>query len=333
MSSTSTKSSRGSIIRGLLAIVFFAIAALLWLNQQFVLDQISVWQYTPTSQVAQLADRAGMSGDGRFLFYASQPVIDGTQKFNQECDRKEESTAILGCYTANRIYVYDVTDVRLDGIREVTASHEMLHAAYQRLSNDDRQKVNRLVEAEYAKLLGDAKFKERMEFYARTEPGERDNELHSIIGTEVKDISSELENHFKKYFSDRSKVLDLYDKYSSVFKKIDEQAKQIRAELDALGKAIEKSSIAYNKNVATLNKDIEAFNSRAQTGDFGSQAQFNSERAALSARVERLGGDRETINADIERYEALRTEYNQTASESKQLSDSLNSKLAPAPSI
>lgn len=333
MSSTSTKSSRGSIIRGLLAIVFFAIAGLLWLNQQFVLDQISVWQYKPTTQVAQLADRAGMSDKGRFFFYASQPIIDGTQKFNVECDRKEESTAILGCYTANRIYVYDVTDVRLDGIREVTASHEMLHAAYQRLGNSERESVNRLVEAEYAKLLGDAQFKERMEFYARTEPGERDNELHSIIGTEVKDVSKELEEHYQQYFLDRSKVLTLYDKYSSVFKKIDDRAKQIREELDILGKRIEASSIAYNKNVATLNKDIENFNSRAQTGAFSSQSQFNSERSALSARVAELGGDRESINADIKRYETLRTEYNQTASESRQLSDSLNSKLAPAPSI
>jgi uncharacterized coiled-coil DUF342 family protein len=316
-----------------MAIVFFIIAGLLWLNQQYVLDQISVWQYHPTSQIAQLADRAGMSSQGRFYFYASQPLIDGTQKFNQECESKEESTAILGCYTANHIYVYDVTDVRLDGIREVTASHEMLHAAYQRLSSSERDTVNGLVEAEYTKLLNDPQFKERMAYYARTEPGERDNELHSIIGTEVRNISSELAAHYQKYFADRSKVLDLHDKYASVFQKIDTQAKQILAELDTLGKSIEAASITYNKEVAALNSDIESFNNRAQTGAFSSQAQFNNERAALSARVTELGQHRDAINNDIQRYETLRTEYNQTASESKQLSDSINSKLAPAPSI
>jgi len=280
-----------------------------------------------------LADRSGMNERGRFLYYASHPEIESTQKFNQECSSKEEGTAVLGCYTGSKIYIYGVTDARLDGIRDVTAAHEMLHAAYQRLSRADRDKVDGLVETEYAKLQNDDEFKDRMAFYARTEPGQRDNELHSVIGTEVGSVSAELEQYYGKYFSDRSKVVALHTAYSSVFDNLEAEAKNILSQLGTLGEKIQTDSKKYNEDVVKLNKDIQAFNARAESGDFTSQAQFNSERLRLTNRVSALAGQRESINTELAQYEELRAQYNKTASETKKLNDSLNSKLAPAPSI
>ncbi len=334
MSRTNTNSRTiGSIARSTLAVIFFVIAGWLWFNQQLVLDQIAVWQYRPPAEVAALAERGAMSDRGRFLFYTGQPVIEGTQKFNQECDRKEVGTAILGCYVANRIFVYDVTDKRLDGIREVTAAHEMLHAAYQRLSKSERERVDKLVETEYVQLAEEAQFKERMAFYARTEPGERYNELHSVIATEIADLDPELETYYKTYFTDRSKIVSLHSAYQSVFAKIEAQAKEIYAQLTELGKQIEAKSNAYNKSVSDLNKAIQSFNDRARNNQFSSQAQFANERAALSKRVDGILATRDQVNADIAKYEELRKQYNETASESKRLNDSLDSSLAPAPSI
>lgn len=323
----------GSIARGVLAIVFFVIAGWLWLNQQFVVDQVAVWQYKPTAEVVSLADRSAMSDHGRFLFYASQPVVEGTQKFNQECDRKEENTAILGCYVGNRIFIYNIADSRLDGIKEVTAAHEMLHAAYQRLGSAERESVNKLIETEYEKLADTEEFKERMAFYERTEPGERDNELHSMIATEVADIAPDLEAYYKKYFTDRNRIVSLHENYQSVFNEIQNRAKTLYDDLTELGKAIEVKSTDYNKKVSQLNEDIQSFNERARGNRFTSQAQFSNERAALSARVDGILGQRDSINKDITKYEDLRKEYNETANQSKQLNDSLDSSLAPAPSI
>jgi len=333
-SRTNTKSRTiGSVARGILAVFFFVIAGWLWLNQQLVLDQIAVWQYKPAPEVVALADRASMNDRGRFLFYTGQPIIEGTQQFNQECDRKEEGVAILGCYVADKIFIYDVKDSRLDGIREVTAAHEMLHVAYQRLGGAEREKIDRLLEAEYAKLSEKDKFKDRMAFYARTEPGERDNELHSVIGTEVADLDPELEAYYKTFFFDRSKIVALHDVYQSVFLKIENQAKEIYAELTALGKKIEVKSNEYNGAVSSLNDDIQSFNERARNNRFSSQSQFTTERTALSNRVDSITAMREQVNKDIAVYEELRARYNQTASESKRLNDSLDSSLAPAPSI
>lgn len=274
-----------------------------------------------------------MTDRGEFLFYASQPSLEGTQMFNEKCARIEQSSAILGCYNGQYIYIYDVKNEKLDGIREVTAAHEMLHAAYLRMSDNERAKVDRLVEAEYTKLSGNQEFAERMAFYARTEPGERDNELHSIIGTEVALIDPELEQHYTAYFTDRSKVVALHTQYASIFYELQARGKELSAELERLADQIEAASGAYNQATVALNNDIQSFNERANSGAFSSQAQFNAERASLVARVEGLEAQRAAINSDRARYNDLREELVAIASESEALNRSIDSSLAPAPSL
>lgn len=316
-----------------MSLVFVLAAIWLWFNQQYVLDQIAVWQYKPTAEVAQLADNAGLNDRGKFLYYASQPEIDGTQRFNQVCDRKEEATAVLGCYNGSRIFIYDVKDERLRGIKEVTAAHEMLHAAWQRFSESERQKVGELLEVEYRKLESDAEYSERIAFYARTEPGQRANELHSLIATEIRDISAELSKHYEQFFNDREKVVALHEAYRSVFEKLDTEAKALYAELQELAQIIHSTSERYNKDVETLNKEIQDFNTRAEAGQFSSQREFNDERAALINRANDLETARAGINSKMTAYETKRQAYNEIANESRQLVDSLDSNLAPAPSV
>jgi hypothetical protein len=310
-----------------------SISLLLITNKQYIIDQITVWQYHPTSEVSALADRAGMGGYGKFLYLASQPKLDATQNFNTECDRIENVTSILGCYSDYRIYLYDVTDAQLDGVREVTAAHETLHAAYIRMSDDEKSNVNVLLEAEYKKLETDKDFADLMAFYSRTEPGQRYNELHSIIGTEVADINPALEAHYSQYFSDRQKVVALNAEYSSVFKKLASRANELVTQMNTLSSSISDRSTQYNADVKALNIDIATFDKRAENGDFSSQAQFNSERAALSARVTELNVLRKGVNDDIAKYDSLLAEYNSIASQSKKLNNSIDSTLAPAPSV
>lgn len=330
---TKTLNSTGSLTSLIVIFISAALALFLVLNRQSIIDQIAVWQYQPSAEITAFTDRTAMNDRGEFLFYASHPSLEGTQVFNNKCARVEQSSAILGCYDGRSIYIYDVKNPKLDGIREVTAAHEMLHAAYLRLSDSERAKVDGLVEAEYAKLSGNKEFAERMAFYARTEPGERDNELHSIIGTEVASISPELEQHYKAYFTDRSKVVALHTQYASVFYELQSRAQELSAELDQLADNIEAASARYNQATAQLNADIQNFNTRANSGAFSSQAQFNNERAALVARVENLDAQRNAINADRARYNNLRDELVAIASESEALNRSIDSSLAPAPSI
>lgn len=318
-----------------IVVVLISLAATLFLvvNRQSVIDHIAMWQYKPSAEIVTFADRADLSETGKFIFYASQPSLEGTQAFNAKCSRLERTTAVLGCYDGRIIYVYDVPNPTLDGIREVTAAHEMLHAAYLRLSDNDRTKINALVESEYEKLRNNADFAERMAFYARTEPGERDNELHSIIGTEVTSISPELESYYKKYFDDRSKVVALHTRYASIFASLQTRSDELSSQMTGLADAIEQESKDYNGDVNQLNKDIAAFNTRAKNGTFSSQAQFNSERSDLMARSTALEVQRAAIDDKRTQYDKLREELLSIASESEALNRSIDSSLAPAPSL
>ena len=172
-----------------------------------------------------------------------------------------------------------------------------------------------------------------VEYYERTEPGQRYNELHSVIGTKIASISPELEAHYKKYFSDRSKILALNEKYSAVFDKVQKQAEATAAELNRLSSLISSSSATYNQKIKELNQLIADFNYRANTGDFSSQTQFYQERNSLTAQVAALSVTRSEINNNIELFNKKLEEYNAIAIESKELFESIDSTLAPAPSL
>ena len=316
-----------------LCFFFVFIAFILILNKQRILDVVSYWQYKPTTEMASIINRAGVNDNGRFLFYASQPKLDGTQDFNSECDLKENVTSILGCYNENRIYLYDVTDSQLDGIKEVTAAHEMLHVAYARLDDAQKVKVDSLEEAEYTKLENDTAFQEIMKYYEQTEPGQRNNELHSIIATQVSNVGSELETYYSKYFSNRQLVVALYSKYIGVFTRLDDQAKSLSTQLGSLSTSINSEVATYNSDILTLNSDIQDSNFRAANNQFNTLADFYSERSSLSGRVSVLNTHKNSINADITQYNALLVEYNSIASASKTLYNSIDSTLAPAPSV
>jgi hypothetical protein len=223
--------------------------------------------------------------------------------------------------------------MQLDGIHEVTAAHEMLHAVYARMSDADKKEVNTLLEREYTLLSKDPAFTERMALYARTEPGERDNELHSIIGTEVASISPELEAHYAKYFVNRAAVVGLHDQYSSVFTRLKAESVKLSDQMSQLTVDIKSRSSAYDIASQQLNADIAAFNQRASGGGIQSQQQFDSERRALVARVAKMSAERSAINALVNQFNQLVSQYNAIATQTDQLNQSINSSLAPAPSL
>lgn len=274
-----------------------------------------------------------MSDQGRFLFYASEPSILASPQFGQQCPVATEKTAtILGCYAAQRIYVYDVTNSELDGIKDVTAAHEMLHAAYDRLSGPERQRVDTLVENEYATLKKDPNFAARVKLYDSIEPGQRDNELHSIIGTEIATISPELENYYRRYFKDRSKVTTLQQRYSSVFTQLQNQSAELIKYLNNLSDTIGTEESDYNTRVAALNAEITVFNRLANAGEI-SPAQFTARRKALVLESDALEVLRTTINTQLADYEAKKAELMSISAHVDQLNRSVDSKLAPAPTL
>lgn len=317
----------------LFTVFLLAVIILAAMNAQRIRDLISYYQYEPAATIASFAADTGMSEEGRFIFYASHPMLLEAQPFNQQCKKQEKSTAILGCYDGEKIYLYDITDPQLTGIRPATAAHEMLHAAYSRLGSEEKKRLGTLLEAEYSKLQNNKELADRLAFYERTQPGEHENELHSIIGTEVSTISNDLEEYYRRYFSDRTKVIAQHNQYHSLFEELRTRAETLSARIDQLAVDIKNQTAAYEGESRQLQGAIAAFNARAQRGDFESQAAFARERQALVARADTLEGSRGRINATVEEYNALVAELNGIAIQTDTLNRNMDSQLAPVPSL
>jgi hypothetical protein len=296
-------------------------------NRQYLVDQWTVWTFTASPVITGYAQRSTMTDHGDFLFLASQPNVASAEKFNSVCKNLEEGSGVLGCYTSGdkRITLFDVTDPRLDGIEEVVASHEMLHAAWDRMGSDERARISALLEVEAAKLADDPEFSARMAVYARTEPGERLNELHSIIGTEVADVGPELEAYYAQYFSDRAAVVALHETSNAVFVNLEKASASLVAEIDSLRADIEADYASYNSGYDKLNADIEAFNQRAdQPGAFATQEEFDSQRAALIARQNTLDALLVSIKARNITYNAKVAQLGELNAQAASLNTAIN---------
>ena len=297
-------------------------------HPQRVTDQFTVWNFTPDATIESYAERSTMTDEGRFLFYASRPEVAPEGEFDGHCSSQLEGVGILGCYqhSDKRIYLYDVTDDRLDGIEEVVAAHEMLHAAWDRMSEDERSALAPLLEAAAATKADDADFAQTLEYYAKAEPGERLNELHSIIGTEFPDVGGELEEHYAAYFADRAALVDLHVTSHAVFQQQQDAINDLVAQLDALQASVDADYASYNAGYDQLNADIADFNARADAGDFNSQSQFNAERNALIARQAELDSFYATIEESKAQYNALIVQLDDLNAEVDHLNQSINIK-------
>ncbi len=309
-----------------LGVVAVAIVTIITVNPQRVADQIAVWNYQPSNEIVRYAEATTMTETGRFLFYASRPIVAGDAAFDAVCSNREAGFGILGCYLprSKTMYLYDVMDDRLAGIEEVVAAHEMLHAVWDRLSDDERARLEVLLEVEATRLVDNAEFTARFEFYARTQPGERANELHSIIGTEFATISSELEAHYAKYFLDRSQVIALHEQSNAVFLAQQAQIETLIAQLDALRASIETEYASYNAGFDALNADIAEFNDRADSGFYGSQAEFAADRDELLARQVALNNVFAGIDSERAEYYQLAAQLDALNAEVESLNDSIN---------
>lgn len=332
---SNTRTSRvGSIIAFTLSGLFIVLAGWIFLNRQFALDQLAVWSYEPTAAVTTINERVQFTDKGTFIFYATKPLVAAQADFNEKCPRQEAGSPILGCYTnEDRIYIYDLTNEQLNGIEEVTAAHEMLHAVWYRTSNEEREKLSGELRKAYEKL-DNKELDQRMQYYERTEPGELANELHSILGTEVASLGEPLESYYAQFF-DRAAVLKLHGQYNDLYTSLNERADTLYASMESLGASIQSQSTAYDTAVNQYGADVSAFNARANGGGFATQSQFIQERAQLVARSDALDTQRQQINNDIATYNNYYNEYQKIADQIEVLNSSLDSfkQLEQAPSV
>ena len=240
-------------------------------NIQQIRDWWFLRSYEPPAEIELLAQNAFLSDKGKSYFYMSDPQINNKEEFNQNCTTQEKAL-ILGCYRAKQIFILQVDRQELDGIMEVTAAHEMLHAAYDRLPESRRVEIVSLLEEDFARI-DDPIINDLIERYEERGGQEaREDELHSILPTQSSDLSDELEQYYDKYFDDRQSLVELYGDYEQTFLSIRDNIERLQQEVEDYRSEIEELEVAIESRLSELeaieseleelldDEDVESFN-------------------------------------------------------------------------
>lgn len=289
-----------------LATLLALLGAFVWLvfARQDVMDWVKLRNYTPSEQVASINTSIGLTPYGQKLFYVNHPEVDTDRTvFAQQCPIDVEKTIVLGCYLGgdNGIFLFDPSDERLNGVTEATAAHEMLHAAYSRIPSKERQHIDGLLNDFYETKLQDERIKKSIASYEKAN-AELNNEMHSIFGTEVQNLTPELENYYKQYFSDRKLVLAQLARYQEEFSKREAQVEAYDAQLAVMRPQIEQLEAYIKTNYSRLNS--------VQNQLSGYQAADNTE--AYNALVPRYNDLVNAYNSQLDRLKNVTKTYNQT---------------------
>ncbi|MDR2336818.1 MAG: hypothetical protein LBE03_01805 [Candidatus Nomurabacteria bacterium] len=294
------------------------------IDYQDLSDRIASSRFEPSAEIVTLGNQLDLTEKGQRVLYASSPVIAGRETFNDNCTNGgDEHVNVLGCYHDKKIFVFAIDNEQVAGIKEVTLAHELLHAVWSRLGQSERAKLGELLNHVYSM---NEKLADKIQYY---DVSERDNELHSIIGTEVRDLPDELERHYAKYFKNRASIVATYDGYSEVFDALKRESEELSEQMRVLEQAVFDLKTEYEERWDTLSAEITDFNQRANTGAFVSESAFRSERAVLEQKTNELNNLYTTINQKIDEYNGLVEKYNAVSVHLTELANSISSTAPP----
>lgn len=304
--------------------------AVLALSQrQAISDWARLRKYQAPAAIADIATKDTMTDYARKVFYVNDPQLSDKTDFRNQCPKNGgEQTIVLGCYRGfqNGIFVLHVTDARLDGVEQVTAAHEMLHAAYDRLSTSERSRINALLTDYYHNDLKDERLKAIVDSYKKTEPNDVVNEMHSIFGTEVVQLPPALEQYYARYFTQRTQVAAFAARYQAEFTSRQAQVTQDDAQLTALKAQIESAQATLETNLSSIEAQRTQLTNLRTNNDI---AAYNAGVPAYNAAIVSYNNLVATTKAQIEHYNALVAERNAIALEQNKLSSELNASAAP----
>lgn len=309
------------IVGIILAVAVIASIFLVWFQRQEIMDWLALRDYKPPTAVVVLADKTSMTTKGRKIFYVNHPEVAPAKTFNSECS--QETSIVLGCYIPGRgIYIFDVTEERLQGVKEVTSAHEMLHAAYDRLSNTQRNKVDKLTQDAYIAVTNQ-RVRGNVENYRKQDPNVVPNELHSILATEVTDLPADLEAYYKQYFINRKIVVAFSDHYEAEFTARKQRVDELDKKLETMKQEIDESKaqldISYN-NLKTEKNNLNILLNSGQVNE------YNLGVPSYNNQVNDYNNLVKQADVKITDYNNLVAERNSIAGEVQDLAQAIDSR-------
>lgn len=313
--------SRALVIFTVSTTVLMVFIVVIILNFATIKDILVGMGYHPSKEMSEIRTSLELTDTGQRIFNAVMPELMEKDLFNTTCRDHESETAVLGCYKGDRVYVYNVAEDELLGIRELTSAHELLHAVYHRMPESERRALLDSLSQIYQEnqdLLG-----EEIDLYEETQKAE---ELYVRIGTEIKNLPENLESHYATIFKNQDKIADFYNSYIAVFREIEKNLESLLEKAKATEAKINEKIATYEKDAESLNQEITEFNTCASTPNcFTSNWAFNNKRNQLLAKRNNLNQAYEEINQKITEYNQIVTEYNQNVLHGQALNLAINS--------
>ena len=159
--------------------------------------------------------------------------------------------------------------------------------------------------------------------YNDQDPRSVDNELHSILGTEVRNLSPELEAHYRTYFTDRSTIVALSERYEGVFTTLRDKEKTLSQQLLTRRSTLAQLSAQVKQEAET----IESERSNIQSSIVSNPSSDYSFRvSSFNDRVRNYNQLVSQLREQTDAYNQLVTEHNTLALEEKSLVESLENK-------
>lgn len=298
------------------------LAVVLALQTQFARDLIKGFSYRSSELVKGVQSDLALTGYGNRVFAATKPELEGSKSFNDHCSNVSRDTNVLGCYLPNddRIYVYEVTLDELKVSHKSTLAHELLHAIWERFSEGDKRKLEPLLEAEYQKH--EAEMGEILAYY---EAENRSTELFARVGTEIAEISPELEKYYARVFEDRQKIVNFYQEYAKPMNELKEKIEALKTEILSKKSDIATKRTEYEKRFSELESAIRDFNACAKKAGCFTTSSFTRERQALEAEQTAIEEMREALNQEIVENNERIKQFNEYQEQLGILNDAMDS--------
>lgn len=320
------KAGIGTLLVLLVCLVLVGAAAL---NRNNLYDWWRLRGYQPPSAVSQMAADDTMTAYARHMLYVNRPAIDNSTTFTSACPNDGgEKTIVLGCYHGGEsgIFLLGVSDSRLNGVEQVTAAHEMLHAAYERLSSSDRKKVDAMLTNYYNHGLTDPRIQQTIADYKQSEPHDVVNEMHSVFGTEVASLPAPLEQYYQRYFTNRAAVTGFAAQYQAEFTSRQDAVKQDDAQLAGLKSQIDSLESDLKSRLTAIQDQQATLNALRTSGNI---SQYNADVPGYNNLVDAYNAEAKDLKSLISQYNQLVATRNAVALQEDQLVNELSNTAAP----
>ncbi|MGH7239249.1 MAG: hypothetical protein ACREHG_04180, partial [Candidatus Saccharimonadales bacterium] len=150
------------------------------------------------------------------------------------------------------------------------------------------------------------------------------DEMHSIFGTEVTDLPPALNNYYKQYFTDRSKITSYAADYRDTFDNLKQQVATYDSQLKSLKASVDSNEAKAQAMAQDLQIKRNLINSYSASGNSDA---YNAAVPGYNSEVDSYNQLARSIGSEIDQYNQIVADRNKLAITINGLGQELNASV------